>query len=146
MGDAVRYLLASIVVVTLGFIMGFGAGGGALGVIGGILLTVAFAFGLSWIFTTLGLVLRSPNAVMNTGFMALFPLIFLSNIFVQPETLPGWLETFVDVNPISTLVTATRGLIAGSAEIGDIGIVLGVSALLTAVFAPLTVRLYRKAG
>ena len=52
---------------------------------------------------------------MNTGFMALFPLIFLSNIFVEPSTLPGWLEAFVDVNPISHLVTATRGLMEGDA-------------------------------
>ena len=53
---------------------------------------VAFAFGLAWVFTTLGLVLRTPSAVMNGGFMALFPLTFLSNVFVDPGTLPGWLE------------------------------------------------------
>jgi ABC-2 type transport system permease protein len=90
--------------------------------------------------------MRAPNAVMNAGFMGLFPLIFLSNIFVQPETLPGWLETFVEINPISTLVTASRGLIAGSAELGDVATVLGVGAALTAIFLPLTVRLYRRAG
>ena len=60
--------------------------------------------------------MRAPNAVMNTGFMALFPLVFLSNIFVEPETLPGWLEAFVDVNPICHLTTAARGLMAGDAE------------------------------
>ena len=67
-------------------------------------------------FTTLGLILRAPNAVLNTGFMVLFPLVFLSNIFVEPSTLPGWLEAFVDVNPISHLVTAVRGLMAGTSE------------------------------
>jgi ABC-2 type transport system permease protein len=81
---------------------------------------------------------------MNTGFMALFPLIFLSNIFVEPETLPSWLEWFVGVNPISHLVTAVRGLMDGGASVGEIGLVLGEAAVLTAVFAPLTVRLYRR--
>ena len=110
------------------------------------LLVVLFAFSLSWVFTTLGLVLRAPSAVMNTGFMALFPLVFLSNIFVEPETLPGWLEWFVGVNPISYLTTATRGLMQGNAESGDIAIVFAWAAGLTALFAPLTVRLYRNRG
>ena len=76
-------------------------------------LVIVFAFGLSWVFTTLGLLLRSPNAVMNAGFMAIFPLTFLSNVFVEPETLPSVLEAFVEVNPISILATASRGLMEG---------------------------------
>ena len=106
---------------------------------------VVFAFGLSWVFTTLGLLLRSPNAVMNAGFMGIFPLTFLSNVFVEPETLPAALEAFVDVNPISILATASRGLMEGNADGSDIAIVLGTAALLTAIFAPLTTRLYRRA-
>jgi len=73
-------------------------------------LVILFAFGLAWVFTTVGLLLRSPSAVMNGGFMALFPLTFLSNIFVDPKTLPSGLEAFVDVNPVSYLATASRGL------------------------------------
>ena len=92
------------------------------------------------------MILRSPSAVMNSGFMALFPLIFLSNIFVDPATLPGWLEAFVGINPISHLVTAVRGLMAGTVTAGQIGLVLASTAVLTAVFAPLTVRLYRGKG
>jgi ABC-2 type transport system permease protein len=80
---------------------------------------------------------------MNAGFMGIFPLTFLSNVFVDPDTLPGWLEAFVDVNPISHLVTASRGLMAGTASAGDIAFVLISAAVLAAVFAPLTVRLYR---
>jgi ABC-2 type transport system permease protein len=107
---------------------------------------VAFSFGLSWAFTTLGLLLRSPNAVMNAGFMSIFPITFLSNVFVDPDTLPRGLEWFVNANPISTLVTATRGLMEGNAEVGDILISLAVAAALTAIFAPLTARLYRYRG
>ena len=143
LGDSVRYALAATVVVVLGLAMGFRPDAGAGGVLAAMLLVVVFAFGLSWVFTTVGLTMRSASAVMNTGFMALFPLIFLSNIFVEPSTLPGSLEAFVEVNPISHLVTATRGLMEGDASAGDIGLVLTEAAALTAVFAPLTVRLYR---
>jgi ABC-2 type transport system permease protein len=74
--------------------------------------------------------------------MALFPLVFLSNVFVEPETLPGWLEAFVDVSPISHLVTAARGLVDGTVPGLELTVSLGTAALLTAVFAPLTTYLY----
>ena len=106
-------------------------------------LVIVFAFALSWVFTTMGLLMRSPNAVMNAGFMSIFPLTFLSNVFVEPETLPSALEAFVDVNPISILATASRGLMEGNAAGGDIAIVLATAAALTAVFGPLTTHLYR---
>jgi ABC-2 type transport system permease protein len=143
-GDSVRYVVASVIVVALGFVLGFHADGGVVGVLAAVAIVALFAFGLSWAFTTLGLIMRAPNAVMNTGFMLLFPLIFLSNIFVAPETLPSWLEAFVDVNPISHLTTSARGLMAGDADAGSIAVSLLTAAGLTAVFAPLTVRLYRR--
>jgi ABC-2 type transport system permease protein len=143
LGDTVRYALAAVVVVVLGLIMGYRPDAGVGGTVAAMALVLVFAFGLSWVFTCVGLVMRSPTAVMNTGFMALFPLIFLSNVFVEPSTLPGWLEGFVDVNPISHLVTATRGLMDGGASAGEIGLVAAEAAALTAIFAPLTVRLYR---
>jgi daunorubicin/doxorubicin transport system permease protein len=146
LGDSARYVLAALVVVVLGLVMGYGPGGGPAGMLAAIVLVVVFAFGMSWIFTTVGMVMRSPSAVMNAGFMTLFPFVFLSNVFVEPSTLPGWLETFVDVNPISHVVTATRGLMEGDADAGDVGLVLAEAAALTAVFAPLTVRLYRGKG
>jgi len=146
LGDTVRYLVAGTVVIVLGVIMGFRPEGGVAGVLAALLLVVVFAFALAWVFTTLGLILREPNAVLNSGFMALFPLTFLSNTFVDPKTLPGWLEAFVDVNPISQVVTASRGLMEGNASAGDIGLVLAIAVVLTAVFLPLTTHLYRRRG
>ena len=143
LGDCVRYLVAGTVIILLGLLLGFNPEGGAGGVLAALALVIVFAFGLSWVFTTIGLTLRSPNAVMNAGFMGIFPLTFLSNVFVEPETLPAGLEAFVNVNPISILATASRGLMQGNAEASDIMIVLAVAAALTAVFAPLTTRLYR---
>jgi ABC-2 type transport system permease protein len=143
LGDSVRYVVGAVVVVVVGVAIGFRPEAGISGVAAAVALVVVFAFGLAWVFTTLGLLLRTPNAVMNAGFMGIFPLTFLSNVFVDPETLPSWLEAFVDVNPISHLVTASRGLMAGTSTAGDIVFVLVSAAALAAVFAPLTVRLYR---
>jgi ABC-2 type transport system permease protein len=145
-GDSARYLVAGTVVVLLGLVLGFRPDGGAGGVVLAMALVVVFAFGLAWVFTTVGLVMRAPNAVMNTGFMALFPLVFLSNTLVPPDTLPNWLQTIVDLNPVTHLVTATRGLMHGNAGGDDVLLVLAEAAVLTLVFAPLTTRLYRKAG
>jgi ABC-2 type transport system permease protein len=144
LGDSVRYVLAGTVIIVLGVALGFRPEAGVLGVLAALALVVVFAFGLSWVFTTIGLLLRSPNAVMNAGFMGIFPLTFLSNVFVEPETLPAGLKAFVDVNPISILATASRGLMEGTVDGGDIGIVLATGVALTAVFAPLTTRLYRR--
>jgi ABC-2 type transport system permease protein len=146
LGDSVRYLVAGTVIVVLGLILGYRPPAGVPGVVAALALVVVFSFGLSWVFTTLGLLLRSPNAVMNAGFMGIFPLTFLSNVFVEPDTLPSALETFVEVNPISILATASRGLMEGNAEVTDVAIVLGVAAAITAIFMPITTRLYRSRG
>lgn len=143
LGDVLRYLVAGTVVVVVGLVLGYRPDAGADGVVLAMLVVVAFALGLSWVFTTVGLLMRAPNAVMNTGFMALFPLVFVSNGFVEPDTLPAPLETVVDLNPISHVITAARGLMDGTASAGDIVLVLAEAAVLTLVFAPLTTRLYR---
>ena len=79
---------------------------------------------------------------MAVSMMVLFPLTFISNVFVDPETMPPLLQTFVRINPISHLVTASRGLMAGEAT-GEVGWVLIASAVLVAVFGPVTMYLFR---
>jgi ABC-2 type transport system permease protein len=143
LGDSVRYLVAGLVIVVLGVILGYRPDNGVPGVLAAIALVIVFAFGMSWIFTTLGLLMRSPQAMMNAGFMGLFPITFLSNVFVEPDTLPAGLEAFVNANPISILADCSRDLMAGTLDGGDLAIVLGTAALLTAVFAPITTHLYR---
>jgi ABC-2 type transport system permease protein len=145
LGDMVRYLVAATVIIVLGLILGFRADNGVPGVLASVGLVVLFSFGVSWIFTSLGLVMRSPNATMNAGFMSIFPLTFLSNVYVDPDTLPSGLEAFVNANPISHLVDACRGLMDGTLEAENLIVVLGTTALLTAIFLPLTTYLYRRA-
>jgi ABC-2 type transport system permease protein len=144
LGDTVRYVLGGTVIIVLGVVLGYRPGAGVPGVLAALALVVVFAFGLSWVFTTLGLLLRSPNAVMNAGFMGIFPLTFLSSVFVDPDTLPNGLEDFVNANPISILASASRGLMEGNPDMGDILIVLGTAAAIAAVFMPITTRLYRR--
>jgi len=142
-GDTGRYLLASALVIGLGLLMGFSPRAGVGGVLAAVGLLLAFAFGMGWMWTAIALVMRSPRAIMSIGLTVLFPLTFASNVFVEPTTMPGGLHTFVDINPISHLVTAERGLMAGTATTGQVVWVLVAGAALTAVFAPLTMRLYR---
>jgi ABC-2 type transport system permease protein len=143
LGDVLRYTMASTMVVVLGLVLGFRPAGGAVGVLLSVVLLLVFSFSLSWIWTALGLVLRTPNSVMGVSMMVLFPLTFASNIFVNPQTMPSWLQAIVGVNPITHLVTAVRGLMRGTVTAGQIGWVLLISGVLTAVFAPLTMYLYR---
>ena len=145
LADAVRYGLACSIILGLGLALGFRPGASVAGVLAAVGLLLVFAFSLSWIWTMLGLIMRSENALMGVSMMVLFPLTFVSNVFVPPETLPGWLEAVVDVNPITFLVSASRGLMHGHAVGGDIAVVLAISAALVVVFGPLTMAMYRRA-
>ncbi|MCC5834871.1 MAG: ABC transporter permease [Opitutales bacterium] len=143
LADSVRYLMAALVGLSFGMLLGFRPEGGVIGVVAGLSLLLVFAFSLSWVFTTMGLWMKTPNAVMNLGFMAMFPLTFMSNVFVEPETMPGWLEWWVNVNPVSSLATAMRAFMHGTFNLGQVITVLLASAAFTGVFAPLTLYLYR---
>jgi ABC-2 type transport system permease protein len=142
LGDSVRYTVAAFVVIVLGLILGFRPGGGVMGVGLSLLLVLAFAFSLSWIWTVLALVMKTPESVMMVSSMATFPLSFASNIFVDPATMPEWLQTFVYLNPITHVVTAVRGLMHGTVDSSAIGLSLLSCVVLIALFAPITMYLY----
>jgi len=144
LGDMIRYSLAALVVMVLGVALGFRPGGGIAGMLLAVALILVFAFSVSWIWMVVGMTVKTPESVMTTSFLFLFPLTFLSNIFVDPATMPGWLQTVVGVNPVTHLVTAARGLMHGQHVLGNVAWVLLASAVVVAVFAPLALRLYRK--
>ncbi|GII56683.1 transport permease protein [Planotetraspora thailandica] len=144
LGDVFRYATASTVILVVGLIMGFRPGGGAVGVLAGMGLLVVFSFAFSWVWTMFGLMLRSEKSVMGVSMLVLFPLTFLSNVFVDPETMPGWLQAFVSINPITHLVSAVRSLMAGATDAGEIAWVLIAGAVLIVVFGALTMRLYNR--
>jgi len=143
LGDVMRYSIGSAIVITLGLVLGFRPEGGAVGVVLSVALLLVFSFCLSWLWTMLSLILRTPNSVAGVSMMVMFPLTFVSNIFVDPKTMPGWMQAVVEVNPITHLATVVRGLMHGSVPAGEIGWVLVSSVLLVAVFGPITMVLYR---
>ncbi len=142
LADAVRYTIAAVVVIALGVALGFRPEGGPVGVVLAVALLLVFSFSLSWVWTAIGLKLPTPDSVTQISMTVLFPLTFASNVFVDPDTMPGWVQAFVKVNPITHLASAARGLMHGGAAAGDVGWVLLWSAALVAVFAPMTMRIY----
>ncbi|MFC5801059.1 ABC transporter permease, partial [Streptomyces formicae] len=106
LGDVVRYFIASVVMLTVGVVIGYRPDGGATGILLGIALLMLFSFAFSWIWTMFGLMLRSEKSVMGVSMMVIFPLTFLSNVFVDPRTMPGWLQAFVNNSPVTHLATA----------------------------------------
>ncbi|MGO2110466.1 MAG: ABC transporter permease [Pseudoclavibacter sp.] len=145
LGDAARFSLASFIICVLGVIIGWRPEGGVTGVVLGVLLTLVFSFSIGWVWTFISLVVRSANAVMGVSMMVIMPLTFVSNIFVDPSTMPGWLQAFVNINPISHLVTATRDLMSGTPVGIELLMTLIYSAALVAVFGSLTMWRYRDA-
>jgi ABC-2 type transport system permease protein len=143
-GDILRHLIAGGIILMIGLILGYRPEAGVTGVIAAFGLLIAVGFGMGWIFIVLGLLVRTPMTVMTVGFTFIFPLVFASNIMVQPETMPGWLRAFVDVNPVSLVTSAIRGLMSGNASLGDVLLALAAPAALTLLLAPVTLWLYRR--
>jgi len=110
----------------------------------GALVIMIFAFALCWVWALLGMYVKTPQSVQGFGFIIMFPLTFGSNVFVAASTLPGWLQTWVNVNPVTYLSNAMRGLLLGGPVAGPVLKSLIWSAAILAVFAPLAVRKYRR--
>jgi ABC-2 type transport system permease protein len=142
--DLVRYLIAAGLTFVTGVIIGYRPGGGVLGVLGAIVLAIFTGWALAWIFTFIGTIAKSARAVQGMSMMILFPLTFLSNAFVPVTSLPGWLAAFVKINPVSHLVSATRGLANQGVVNSEAGWTLLAGLVVIAVFAPLSVRSYRR--
>ncbi len=143
-GDTIRYTVSSLIVFVIGLVLGYRPETGLAGAALSILVLNAFAFGIGWIFTTVALVVRTPSTVMTLSWLVLMPLTFASNIYVDPATMPTWLQAFVGVNPVTLVVTAVRGLLDGTATAGAIGLGLLAPAVVTVVCAPLAMALYRR--
>ncbi|RBY79509.1 ABC transporter permease [Geodermatophilus sp. TF02-6] len=144
MADLVRYLILFVVIMVVGTLMGFDATNGWLGILASLVLSMGFALCFGWISVYVGMIARTAGAVQGIMFLLILPLSFGSNTFVATETMPGWLQAFVDVNPISHLVSAVRGLMLGGPVAGNLVWTLVWMAGLLVVFAPLAVRAYRR--
>jgi ABC-2 type transport system permease protein len=144
LADAVRYVAASIVVLALGVALGFRPDGSPLGTVAAVGLLLVFCFSMSWVWMVLGMKAKTAETVMQMSMTILFPLTFASNVFVDPDTMPGWVQAFVKVNPITHLTDASRALMHGTGVGASIGWVLLWSAGLLVVFGPLAMREYNR--
>ncbi|ANY22839.1 ABC transporter permease [Gordonia terrae] len=142
LADVIRYSIATVLTVVMGVLMGWRPD--VLGVIASAALIIVCSFAVSWIFALMGCLMSKASAVQGISMMIMFPLTFMSNAFVPVDTMPGWLQGFVNVNPVSHLVTAVRELTnSGHAGIHVVWALIG-AAVITAVFAPLAVRAYMR--
>lgn len=144
LADTIRYGIAALLTIAMGYLMGYRPEAGLAGVAAGGALVIFCSWCLSWIFAFFGVIARSASSVQGISMVILFPLTFLSNAYVPVETLPSWLRWFANINPISHLVTAVREL-ASSGTVGyDLWISVLGAVIIVAVFAPLTVRAYMR--
>ena len=128
----------------VGVLLGFRFGGGFAGSIGGMALITLFGIALCWPMAFLGVSAKTPEAVNTFGFMLILPLTFMSSTFVPANRMPGWLQAFVKVNPITFIVDATRGLMLGGAVGEHLWKAMVSLIAIVAVFAPLAVTRYRR--
>jgi ABC-2 type transport system permease protein len=142
--DVVRYLIAATLTFVTGIIIGYRPGGGVFGVLGAIALSIFIGWSMAWIFTWIGAIARNARSVQGISMLILFPLTFLSNAFVPVSTLPSALAEFVKINPVSLLVSATRDLANNGAVTSQVGWTLLAGLVVIAIFAPLSVRNYRR--
>jgi len=142
--DMLRYAIAGTLTFLTGIAMGYRPGGGVLGVLGAIVLGIIAGWSLAWIFTWFGTIGRSAQGVQAVSLMVMFPLTFLSNAFVPTETMPGWLQAFANVNPVSHVISAIRDVANDGQITADTGWALLGCAVVVAIFAPLSVRRFSR--
>jgi ABC-type multidrug transport system permease subunit len=114
------------------------------GLVGAFALLLLFALAFSWVSVLVGVLAKDPEHVQIFGFTALFPLTFVSSVFVPINEMPGWLQAFVKVNPVTILADATRGLLVGGPVAAPVIQTLLWAAVITVVFAPLAVWAFKR--
>lgn len=142
LADVLRYLVAVALLFALGALLGFRIHGGVLAALGAVGLAILFGFCLSWVTVYIGVLVRSGDAVLAFSFVAFLPLQLGSSLAAPTETLPGWLRTWADVNPVTHVMDACRALLNGTPDTAGIGPALLWSAVLFVVFCPLAVHAY----
>lgn len=151
--DMLRNSFVMTLMLLVGFAIGFRYQTTFPRFVGGVLVVIAFAYALSWVMAALGLTIESPEAVQSAVFLPVFPLVFASAVFVPPSTMPSWLRTFAENQPVTAVAEAARGLILGQGALQPGQTVAGQTMLallwcagITAVAAPLAVRVYRRSA
>jgi oleandomycin transport system permease protein len=144
LADGVRILWSTLITLVVGTLLGFRFQGGAAGAVGAIVIVVAFGLTMCWPMAFVGITVHGAESVNTWGFTTIFPLTFASSALADPDTMPGWLETFAEINPVTQVVDATRGLMLGGPVAGPVIRSVLWMVAITAVFATLAIGRYRR--
>jgi len=144
LADFARYLILCVIYLGFGYAMGFRVQTDPLSLLGAVVLAIGFALCFCWVSLWVGLVARSPGSVQGVMFLLIFPLAFGSSSYVNPKTMPGWLQAWNHVNPITRLVDSMRGLMLGGPVQTNLLLTLAWMAALLLVFVPLALRAYKR--
>jgi oleandomycin transport system permease protein len=142
--DLLKQAWSIALLLGVGAALGFRIGTNMMGVVGAVALLLAFALAFSWVSVLVGVMAKDPEKVQVIGFTALFPITFVSNVFVQTDTMPGWLQAWVKVNPVTLLADATRGLLVGGPVAEPAMKSLLWALAIAVVFAPLAVARFKR--
>ncbi|HET7088884.1 MAG TPA: ABC transporter permease [Anaerolineae bacterium] len=150
--DLIRSAFILALLVAVGFVIGFRPQTGLFGMLGALAVALAFGYAWSWVMAMVGLMVRTTESIQSAVYLVIFPLAFASSVFVPTDTMPSWLQWFTEHQPVSVVTNALRGLILGEGGLpagqtvgGQVVLALAWSAAITGVFAPLAVRIYRRA-
>lgn len=142
--DTIRNFLVVGLMAGVGLLIGFRFHNGLVPAVAGLGLVVLFALSFSWISALIGMSVGSIESAQSSGLVWVFPLTFASSIFVPVETMPGWLEAFARVNPVTHVVDALRALFLGGPAAGEVVVSLAWIAAILGAFVPLSVRRFRR--
>jgi ABC transporter DrrB family efflux protein len=144
LADVAKQAWSIALLLVVGMALGFRVGTGPLGVLGAFALMLVSAVAVSWVAVLVSMLAASPEKVQVFGFVVLFPLTFTSNAFVQTGSMPGALQAWVKVNPVTILADAVRGLLVSGPVARPVLESLLYALAFTAVFAPLAVRAFKR--
>lgn len=142
--DMIRNTFMAMIMMTVGFALGFrfqdGIGNGVLM----ILLILAFGYAFSWIAALIGLAMKDEETAQLAGFLLVFPLTFASAAFVPTSTMPSWLQAFAENQPVTFAVEAARHFTLGTPADGSVLRTLASIMVIVLIFIPLSIYFYRK--
>jgi ABC transporter DrrB family efflux protein len=145
LADLSRNLFVIVLMMAVGFLVGWRIHTNILGLISGGLLVLLFGYAMSWIFATVGLAVGDPETAQAAAFPVLAPLVFASTAFVSAETMPGWLQVWARNQPVSVTASAVRSLTIGGPTTANVLAAIAWCVGILVIFAPIAVRLYRRA-
>jgi oleandomycin transport system permease protein len=137
--DLVKHAWSVFLLLAVGYLMGFRVETSVLNLLAMVGLVLVFALAFSWVSVLVGVIARDPEQVQIFGFTVMFPITFVSNVFVPTETMPGWLRPIVEANPVTILADAARGLLVGGPVAEPVAWTLLWAGAIILVFAPISV-------